>query len=89
MDWSSFISSMLGAMVAVSGFAFWLGGLARSVKSIRESMIEAVNAIRQTCEERKGDHCHHYQAISDHNVQIGRLDTRVMSLEAWRQKADG
>ncbi len=88
MDWSTFIPSMIGASVPVCAFAFWLGGLAQSLKSLKESMTGALHAIREQCEKRATAHCHHYEKINTHEVKIGNLDTRVMSLEQWRAREE-
>ena len=86
MDWSTFIPSMIGAAVPVCVFAFWLGGLAQSLKSLKESMTSAIDTIHEQCDRRATDHCHHYERINKHEVKIGTIDTRVTSLEQWRAR---
>jgi len=67
------ISAAIGASVPVVTFVFWLGGLAEKLKSVTER-----------CQQRAVDHTHHYEAINRHSVEIGKIDTRVVSLEKWR-----
>ena len=77
MDWTvllnTFLGALLGALLPVLAFAFWLGGLAQQVK-----------AILVRCDERKTDHCHHYNKLSSHEVTLGQHETRLVSLEQWR-----
>lgn len=88
MDWSAFIPSMLGASVPVVAFAFWLGGLDQNVKQLKEALKSAVETIKQRCDQRSTDHCHHYEQINKHSVEIGNINTRVTSLEQWRQRTE-
>jgi len=88
MDWSTFIPSMLGAAVPVCAFAFWLGGLAQSVKSLRETLNQAIAEIRRTCDKRGSDHCHHYEQIHSHAIELENHSTRLVSLEQWRSRAE-
>lgn len=88
MDWSTFIPSMIGAAVPVCGFAFWLGGMAQSLKSLKESLASALIAIHEQCDKRATDHCHHYDKINEHEVKLGNIDTRVVSLEQWRVREE-
>ena len=77
MDWTvllnTFLGALLGAMLPVMAFAFWLGGLAQQVK-----------ALCERCGKREADHCHHYNKLSVHDVAIGQHETRILSLEQWR-----
>lgn len=77
MDWISlgitFFGAMFGAFTAVLPVAYWLGGLAQTVKN-----------ILKTCDKRATDHCHHYAKITEHQVTLGQHETRLVSLEQWR-----
>lgn len=81
MDWItlviSFVGSFIGAAIPVATFVFWMGGLA-----------ERIRLLCERCNERGRDHQHHYEVLNKHEVQIGRLDTRVGSLETWRTREE-
>lgn len=77
MEWEIFWSSLIGTIVpVVIGIAYLA------------SKLEQVRHIRETCQERKKDHEHHYTRINEHSVQIGSIDTRVKSLEDWRRDSN-
>jgi len=81
MDWTAvlttFLGAALGAAVPVIGVVFWLGGI-----------TEKVRALCERCQKREADHCHHYSAINRHEVHLGQLDTRVVSIEQWRGRVE-
>lgn len=81
MDWTTvlttFLGAALGAAVPVLGVVFWLG-----------SISEKVRALCERCTKRETDHCHHYESINRHEVRLGNLDTRVVSLEQWRVREE-
>lgn len=85
MDWTSIlvplVSAMIGGAIPAVVSAFRLGN------KVGE-MLEKIRQIVERCEHREKDHCHHYQQINAHAVQLGQLDTRVLSLEQWRTREE-
>ena len=81
IDWTgiltAFIASLFGSAIPVIGGVFWLGGMA-----------EKIRALMEKCKAREQDHCHHYHKINEHDVRIGNIDTRVVSLEQWRAREE-
>lgn len=75
------LSAMIGGAIPAIVSAFRLGN------KVGE-MLEKIRQIVERCEHREKDHCHHYEKINAHEVRLGNLDTRVMSLETWRVREE-
>ena len=81
IDWIglgvTIVGAAIGAALPLTAFAFWLGGL-------QEKLL----AVIERCKKREADHCHHYQKLNEHSVAIGKIDTRITSLEQWRTELE-
>lgn len=85
MDWTQIVvplvSAMVGGAIPAVVSAFRLG------TKVGE-MVEKIQTIVERCEHREKDHCHHYEKINSHEVRLGNIDTRVVSLEQWRVREE-